>query len=138
MKTRRQNLVVEISIVFSFALLLASCLVKPSTTANTPFPTNLDSRFLTATASQEIEPTNSVTPIQDIQPMPNRLRLGNNNWYILGVNYPWLNYGHDFGTTAWGHDGVSSSHSKKTVASDFAYLQNQGAHVVRWFLFTDG
>ena len=36
-------------------------------------------------------------------------------WYLLGVNYPWLNYGHDFGTTAWGHDGVSSPKSRDTV-----------------------
>jgi hypothetical protein len=30
-----------------------------------------------------------------------------NEWFLLGINYPWINYGHDFGTTAWGHIGVS-------------------------------
>ena len=59
-------------------------------------------------------------------------------WYLLGVNYPWLNYGHDFGTTAWGHDGVSSPKSRDTVEADLAYLQSQGVHVVRWFVFGDG
>jgi len=59
-------------------------------------------------------------------------------WYLLGVNYPWLNYGHDFGTTAWGHDGVSSNKSMEQVDADFAYLKGQGVHIVRWFLFGDG
>jgi hypothetical protein len=68
-----------------------------------------------------------------------RIQLWQNGyWYLLGVNYPWLHYGHDFGVTAWGHDGVSFSKSKGIVEADFAYLQSQGVHVVRWFLFGDG
>lgn len=59
------------------------------------------------------------------------------DWFLLGVNYPWLNYGHDFGATAWGHDGVSCEESRKQVDADFAYLKNHGVHVVRWFLFGD-
>ena len=67
-----------------------------------------------------------------------RIQLwGNGSWYLLGVNYPWLNYAHDFGATAWGHDGVSADASKKQVDADFAYLKSQGVHVVRWFLFGD-
>ncbi len=58
-------------------------------------------------------------------------------WFLLGVNYPWFNYGHDFGTTAWGHDGVSSASSSEQVDADFAYLQSQGVRVVRWFLLGD-
>src|SRR5262245_50835129 len=26
--------------------------------------------------------------------------------FLVGVNYPWIAYGHDFGENAWGHDGV--------------------------------
>jgi len=29
-------------------------------------------------------------------------------YFLLGANYPWINYGHDFGATAWGHNGVSA------------------------------
>ncbi|MCX5643695.1 MAG: cellulase family glycosylhydrolase [Phycisphaerae bacterium] len=61
----------------------------------------------------------------------------NGSWYLLGVNYPWLNYAHDFGATAWGHDGVSADASKTQVDADFAFLKSQGVHVVRWFLFGD-
>jgi aryl-phospho-beta-D-glucosidase BglC (GH1 family) len=61
----------------------------------------------------------------------------NGSWYLLGANYPWLNYAHDFGATAWGHDGVSADASKTQVDADFAYLKSQGVHVVRWFLFAD-
>lgn len=28
--------------------------------------------------------------------------------FLLGMNYPYINYGHDFGTSAWGHDGASA------------------------------
>ncbi|MCX5770072.1 MAG: cellulase family glycosylhydrolase [Candidatus Hydrogenedentes bacterium] len=54
------------------------------------------------------------------------------------MNYPWLHYGHDFGDTAWGHDGVSSTQSKREVETDFEYLKTQGVQVVRWFVFADG
>ncbi len=64
--------------------------------------------------------------------------MGNKDWFLLGVNYPWLNYGHDFGTTAWGHDGISSDKSKGKIDSDFAFLKSNGVYVVRWFLFGDG
>ncbi|HYY93396.1 MAG TPA: hypothetical protein VE713_02685, partial [Pyrinomonadaceae bacterium] len=26
--------------------------------------------------------------------------------FVVGVNYPWVAYGHDFGSNGWGHDGV--------------------------------
>ena len=62
------------------------------------------------------------------------------SWFLLGVNYPWRDdaYGHDFGTTAWGHDGVSAVARRAQVDADFSYLKSQGVHVVRWFLFCDG
>ena len=81
----------------------------------------------------------SLTGYKGTSPAPtNRIKLwGDGYWYLLGVNYPWLNYGHDFGTTAWGHDGSSSEASSKQIDADFAYLKSQGVHVVRWFLFGD-
>jgi mannan endo-1,4-beta-mannosidase len=83
----------------------------------------------------------SITGSKDTikEPAPsNRIKLGEDGyWYLLGVNYPWFNYGHDFGTTAWGHDGVSNETSNKQIDTDFAYLKGQGVHVVRWFLFGD-
>jgi len=69
---------------------------------------------------------------------PGRVQLwGSGSWYLLGVNYPWLHYGHDFGETAWGHDGASATATKDQIDSDFAYLKSHGVHVVRWFLFAD-
>lgn len=69
----------------------------------------------------------------------NRIALWNEqSWYLLGVNYPWLGYGHDFGTTAWGHDGVSAPSSTSQIEADFADMKEQGVHVLRWFLFADG
>lgn len=83
----------------------------------------------------------SLVSCKDTTPTPaptNRIKLWDDGyWYLLGVNYPWLNYGHDFGTTAWGHDGVSAGTSSKQIDTDFAYLKSQGVHVVRWFLLGD-
>jgi len=83
----------------------------------------------------------SLTGTKDASVIPeptNRIKLWEDGyWYLLGVNYPWFNYGHDFGTTAWGHDGVSNETSNKQIDTDFAYLKGQGVHVVRWFLFGD-
>jgi hypothetical protein len=69
----------------------------------------------------------------------NRIHLEEGNGrFLLGVNYPWRHYGHDFGETGWGHDGVSSQKSKSQVDTDFDYLKQHGVRVVRWFLFGDG
>ena len=82
-----------------------------------------------------------VVSCKDTTPMPartDRIQLwGNSYWYLLGVNYPWLHYGHDFGATAWGHDGASIEPSRRQIDADFAYLKSQGVHIVRWFLFGD-
>lgn len=29
--------------------------------------------------------------------------------FLIGVNHPWIAYGHDFGENAWGHDGIITS-----------------------------
>ncbi|UCG56895.1 MAG: cellulase family glycosylhydrolase [Phycisphaerales bacterium] len=83
----------------------------------------------------------SLTSCKDRSPTPaktNRIQLwGNGYWFLLGVNYPWHKYGHDFGAAAWGHDGVSHEKSNKEIDADFAYLKSRGVHVVRWFLFGD-
>jgi hypothetical protein len=58
--------------------------------------------------------------------------------FAVGLNYPWLNYGWDFGDTAWGHRGISTPESRATVAADFARMRSKGAKVVRWFVMSDG
>lgn len=58
--------------------------------------------------------------------------------FFLGLNYPWLNYGQDFGRGHTGHVGVSLAATAERVAQDFAQIQETGAGVVRWFLFGDG
>jgi hypothetical protein len=58
--------------------------------------------------------------------------------FFLGVNYPWVRYGQDFGCGPWGDFGVSTPETYATVAADFARIRACGATVVRWFLFGDG
>src|SRR5664279_5694375 len=58
--------------------------------------------------------------------------------FLLGVNYPWLEYAEDFGIAPRGHVGVSSSSKYVRVKADFSEIAECGARVVRWFLFGDG
>lgn len=58
--------------------------------------------------------------------------------FVVGANYPWLNYGQDFGTSAWGHNGISNPLSAVQVEADFAQLRASGINVVRWFVLADG
>lgn len=62
--------------------------------------------------------------------------VGDGEFFLLGANYPWLNYGGDFGGNNWGTYGV---HTKgPEVAADVDEMKGYGARVVRWFVFTDG
>jgi hypothetical protein len=58
--------------------------------------------------------------------------------FLAGVNYPWYNYGSDFGANGWGHMGVSSGPVRAAVSTDFDFLKSKGVRVVRWFVFCDG
>jgi mannan endo-1,4-beta-mannosidase len=110
-------------------------------------------RFLLAAAllsclgscSKPAPPPTSAAPVKDTAAVPppppaSGIRIGApGGKFALGVNYPWLNYGHDFGVTpAWSHDGVSHSAMKAKISQDFAWLKSNGIHTVRWFVFTDG
>jgi hypothetical protein len=55
------------------------------------------------------------------------------HWYLLGANYPWFNYGTDFGTGGWG-----KFTDWNAIAADFQAMHNQGVHVARWWVFADG
>jgi hypothetical protein len=78
----------------------------------------------------------TVVPLPTIQPPqpPNRLSGG----FVIGANYPWLNYGWDFGGNAQGHIGISSSASSFEMEQDFADMSAQGVRVVRLFVLCDG
>jgi hypothetical protein len=58
--------------------------------------------------------------------------------FLVGVNYPWVSYGSDFGDSYWGHVGVSTAKTTQIVEQDFAQLQADNVTIVRWFLWADG
>ena len=66
------------------------------------------------------------------------MALSSPDSFLLGVNYPWLDYGEDFGGGPRGHVGVSSAEKFARVKKDFAQISDCGVRVVRWFLFGDG
>lgn len=55
------------------------------------------------------------------------------NWFLYGADYPWYNYGTDFGTGGWG-----KFTDWTIISSDLAHLHGQGAHLLRWWVFADG
>jgi hypothetical protein len=54
------------------------------------------------------------------------------NFYLYGVNYPWLTYGTDFGDGGFGH--LANPNQAK---ADMATFANEGGHVLRWWLWVD-
>lgn len=58
--------------------------------------------------------------------------------FIVGANYPWLNYGGDFGTCAWGHGGLSEPKNAAKLDADFSWFEAHNIHVVRMWVFADG
>jgi len=58
--------------------------------------------------------------------------------FTLGVNYPWQNYGGDFGCVNGTHGGVSLPAHREALLQEFARIRETGASVVRWFVFGDG
>jgi hypothetical protein len=58
--------------------------------------------------------------------------------FARGVNLPWLNYGTDFGSNAWGRSGVSEPGSRARLRDQLARVADGGSSVVRWFLLCDG
>lgn len=62
---------------------------------------------------------------------------------VIGINYPWLNYGWDFGEPPAGWTGGLDREAFRaaqliTVAGDLAHLRESGMDVVRWFVLADG
>jgi hypothetical protein len=63
----------------------------------------------------------------------NYITWNNANWYLLGNNYPWQNYGTDFGTGGWG-----KFTNWTTIANNFAAMKGQKVRLARWWVFGDG
>jgi hypothetical protein len=71
-------------------------------------------------------------------PSGSRLPWLGGNGYLNGVNYPWVHYGNDFGSNAWGAYGVHDPGTHAMVDADFARMEQQGVRTARWWLFADG
>lgn len=63
-------------------------------------------------------------------------RLSVDDGFVLGANYPWHHYGHDFGRNSWGWDGVSVEADE--VRGELVELVRSRAAVARWFVLADG
>lgn len=66
-------------------------------------------------------------------PVNNRISWNGIDSYLTGANFPWLNYGTDFGTGAWGKT-TDWTHA----ATLFQTMHSDKINVTRWFVFADG
>ena len=97
------------------SIILLSSLAGCTSTAPPPLPP-FTATVLSSTSTSTLATT--VTPERK-----DRIQLWEKGYrYVLGINHPWLNYGHDSGTSAWGHDGISSAKNTSTIEVDFADL----------------
>lgn len=59
--------------------------------------------------------------------------------FLRGVNLPWLDYGQDFGSSAWHLDGgIARPAQRDRLRRELGRLAEAGASVVRWWLLADG
>lgn len=70
-----------------------------------------------------------------LSPLPERTEP-----FAVGINYPWRNYGWDFGRNPWASDpnvsdGLAQHH--KELERDFANLHEHGIDIIRVFVFCD-
>jgi hypothetical protein len=56
--------------------------------------------------------------------------------FPVGMNYPWQNYGTDFGISAWGDMGIQSKRTQLDI--DFQQISDSGVEIIRWFVLCDG
>lgn len=58
---------------------------------------------------------------------------------VVGANLPWLDYGQDFGASAWRpHGGVAQADRRERLRRALARAADTGARLVRWWLLADG
>ncbi len=65
--------------------------------------------------------------------------LGRQAGLVVGVNLPWIEYGQDFGASAWRpRGGVSQPDRAERLKEALGALAASGARIVRWWLVADG
>jgi hypothetical protein len=83
-----------------------------------------------------MEASGGTTGEHETPPPGSRIPVAGADRFLLGANYPWKSYGGDFGSNAWGTNGV---HTKlDEIGGQFQQMADNGLQVVRWFVFTDG
>jgi hypothetical protein len=118
------------------AMLLASCDPPPTPTPKVSDVSSPAPSIPMPTASDVSSPIPS-TPTSVAQTIPSgTVKIEGQPRFLFGANYPWYNYGTDFGENAWGHNGISVKRNE--VETDFDTLAGMGVRVVRWFVFADG
>ncbi|WP_143140709.1 cellulase family glycosylhydrolase [Nannocystis exedens] len=90
----------------------------------------------TSTTQETSSSSSSGTTGEHEVPPGSTIPVGDGDYFLLGANYPWLNYGGDFGGNNWGTYGVHTEQAE--VGAHFDAMRGYGLRVARWFVFTDG
>lgn len=65
------------------------------------------------------------------------------NRLLVGINYPWIDYGWDFGNPPqswvnWQHLPAWRQAKRQRIVEDFTRFADQGLFAIRWFILPDG
>ncbi|KKK53278.1 hypothetical protein LCGC14_3096390, partial [marine sediment metagenome] len=93
-------------------------------------PSNCDC-FASASICFRLSLVSRATPAA--APAPGRIPWQGQDWYLLGANLPWYNWGCDFGCGPNG--GASSPTVRAALDSGFSRLEASGIHLARWWVF---
>lgn len=86
--------------------------------------------------STDPDPTGDCSEVIDSCPLSSGLPYACVERFALGINYAWHNFATDFGgLDAWSQNGVTADSA--TYASELADMKENGAQVVRWWMFPD-
>jgi len=59
--------------------------------------------------------------------------------FVVGANLPWIDYGQDFGTSAWQpRGGLARPERRERLRRALREIADSGASLVRWWLLGDG
>ncbi len=70
--------------------------------------------------------------LSQLNARPERIAVREKSWFLVGYNYPWYHYGHDFSASS---DNILENQNE--INAQFADMAHHDTHVTRWFMLND-
>jgi hypothetical protein len=87
------------------------------------------------TSTSSLTPATVASAAPATAPPAARIEVNGSPYFLYGANFPWISYGNDIGSNAFGSYGY---HTGGAYDTEFAGMAAEGIHVVRLVAFADG